>query len=199
MRARCPAHGSRGGTLSVRETSAGTVLLKCHAGCALEEILNAANLSKSDLFADRDRQRDRDRERSAARQRFARDPHSTIIEALNGELAKLRKTLRDELGYDPPLHAFHLNDARSRVRFELGLPEWTLPALQAREWECLPLSMDPAWPALFARALEQETRRRWHAMWPEANAWETDPNGPGYYDRVRAQELAASWLHAMAA
>jgi hypothetical protein len=49
-RARCPAHGSKGGTLSVHEKSDGRVLVHCFAGCAVEEVVGAVGLAINDLF-----------------------------------------------------------------------------------------------------------------------------------------------------
>lgn len=46
----CPAHDDRNPSLSVREGSDGTVLLKCHAGCPLDRIVSSAGLQLSDLF-----------------------------------------------------------------------------------------------------------------------------------------------------
>ena len=48
---RCPAHVDRGPSLSVRETDQ-TVLLYCHAGCSLREVLTALDLTLDDLYDD---------------------------------------------------------------------------------------------------------------------------------------------------
>jgi hypothetical protein len=48
--ARCPAHADRRNSLSVAVGDDGIVLLKCHAGCQLEEITDALELFVSDLF-----------------------------------------------------------------------------------------------------------------------------------------------------
>ncbi len=47
----CPGHQDRNPSLSVGTGQDGRVLLKCHAGCELEDILGALGLAKSDLFA----------------------------------------------------------------------------------------------------------------------------------------------------
>ena len=47
--ARCPAHDDRNPSLTIREGNQG-VLLKCWAGCQLDEIMQALRLSKRDLF-----------------------------------------------------------------------------------------------------------------------------------------------------
>ncbi len=49
--AHCPAHDDRNPSLSVNTGDDGRVLLKCHAGCTLEAILQALNLDPGDLFA----------------------------------------------------------------------------------------------------------------------------------------------------
>src|SRR5574343_113367 len=48
----CPAHEDRRASFSVAQGQNGKVLVKCHAGCSTEAILNALKLRKSDLFAD---------------------------------------------------------------------------------------------------------------------------------------------------
>lgn len=48
-RAQCPAHGSRGLTLSVKRTE-DRALVKCFAGCELAEVLDALGLAVVDLF-----------------------------------------------------------------------------------------------------------------------------------------------------
>jgi hypothetical protein len=48
--ARCPAHEDRHPSLSVGEGAEGRVLLNCHAGCALDAILAALQLTERDLF-----------------------------------------------------------------------------------------------------------------------------------------------------
>lgn len=51
-RAVCPAHESRHHTqsLAIREMSDGTLLLKCHAGCDVGQIVAAVGLELRDLF-----------------------------------------------------------------------------------------------------------------------------------------------------
>ncbi len=48
--ARCPAHEDLHPSLSLSEGDDGRVLLWCHAGCRIEEILDALGLDWSDLF-----------------------------------------------------------------------------------------------------------------------------------------------------
>jgi hypothetical protein len=46
----CPAHDDRSPSLSIGEGDDGRILLKCHAGCDTEVILDAAGLQWEDLF-----------------------------------------------------------------------------------------------------------------------------------------------------
>jgi hypothetical protein len=52
----CPSHDDRRPSLSVREGADGRALLRCHAGCSLEDILAALGLGEPDLFPDGERQ-----------------------------------------------------------------------------------------------------------------------------------------------
>lgn len=49
--ARCPAHDDQHPSLSVGIGDDGRVLLKCHAGCAVKDILTTMGLTERDLFA----------------------------------------------------------------------------------------------------------------------------------------------------
>lgn len=48
--ARCPAHDDKRASLSVSTGRDGRILLHCHAGCAVTDILDALGLKESDLF-----------------------------------------------------------------------------------------------------------------------------------------------------
>jgi 5S rRNA maturation endonuclease (ribonuclease M5) len=48
---RCPAHADARPSLSVRLTSEGKVLLKCHAGCTYDAVVAAAGLSRGEVSA----------------------------------------------------------------------------------------------------------------------------------------------------
>jgi len=48
--ARCPAHEDRRPSLSIRECNDGRILLHCFAGCAVEDVLRAADLDFAALF-----------------------------------------------------------------------------------------------------------------------------------------------------
>jgi hypothetical protein len=51
--ARCPAHGSKGRTLAIREAEDGKVLIRCFAECDVTEVVGAVGLELSDLFPPR--------------------------------------------------------------------------------------------------------------------------------------------------
>lgn len=53
--ARCPAHADKGPSLSLRESTDGSVLIHCFAGCGAAEIVGAMGLELSDLFPPRDK------------------------------------------------------------------------------------------------------------------------------------------------
>ena len=51
----CPAHADRRPSLTVNEGRDGRALLKCHAGCAPEEIVASLGIEMADLFEDKSR------------------------------------------------------------------------------------------------------------------------------------------------
>lgn len=55
--AKCPHHGDRQASLSVREADDGRVLLHCFAGCGNADVVASAGLSFPDLFAAGSRER----------------------------------------------------------------------------------------------------------------------------------------------
>jgi len=50
----CPAHDDKEPSLAIKETDDGYVLIKCFAGCEVEDIVNAIGVNMSDLFPDND-------------------------------------------------------------------------------------------------------------------------------------------------
>lgn len=79
---RCPGHEDRTPSLSVSEGNDGRALVKCHAGCSLDEILRPLGISKSDLF-----------EQETQSYRPPRPPQST-----NGSATSRCFEYRDEKG-----------------------------------------------------------------------------------------------------
>jgi hypothetical protein len=193
FRATCPACGRRG-ALSVSEGRDGVALAKCFARCDLRDITAGVCLQVADLFPKRDRESLS--ERDAQRRRFATAPRKTLDEALKAERERRRAQLRSELGYDRPWRSNDENDVRRRVARAFGITE-APTIVRPFVWECAPHDTDPAWPALFRRALEEEVRRRWLALHSDAAPWETDVTGATIFDRIRAEELAREWMRGM--
>jgi hypothetical protein len=46
----CPAHDDRHPSLSIRQTSDGTTLIRCHSGCGAAEVVRAVGMELSQLF-----------------------------------------------------------------------------------------------------------------------------------------------------
>ena len=53
--AKCPAHGDKGPSLSIRRADDGRVLLHCFSGCSFQEIVVAAGVRPQQLFPESDR------------------------------------------------------------------------------------------------------------------------------------------------
>jgi hypothetical protein len=152
FRARCPAHGSRGGSLAVRVRADGAVLLKCHAGCTAEAVMHALQLELRDLFPNTDTWRQRQAKIAAERQRFRQAPGVTVRVAIERELNCTRDKILAELGYARPLRSAEINAVRARVAAIYGVK---LAPIAAFVWQGAPHDDDPAWPALFERRLRE--------------------------------------------
>lgn len=107
---RCPAHDDRNPSLSIGIGDDGKVLIKCFAGCSLNEVCNSIGLRTSDLFStDSDTERpNRARPKSFTGQSFA-----TADDAV--------RSLIDKLGY--PSASWDYHDERGEhvgvvIRFE---------------------------------------------------------------------------------
>lgn len=48
----CPAHEDKSPSLAIREVDDGKLLVKCFAGCSIDEIVSAIGLSLSDIMPD---------------------------------------------------------------------------------------------------------------------------------------------------
>lgn len=51
-KALCPAHADKNPSLSIRECKDGHILLYCHAGCNLDDIVKEMGITTKDLFVD---------------------------------------------------------------------------------------------------------------------------------------------------
>ena len=65
--ARCPAHDDGSPSLSVRESSDGTVLMHCFAGCPASDVLAAVGMELAELFPDYGRREARPKRRGERR------------------------------------------------------------------------------------------------------------------------------------
>jgi len=50
--AKCPAHEDRSPSLSIKEATDGRVLIHCHAGCEVADVVESVGLELGDLFPD---------------------------------------------------------------------------------------------------------------------------------------------------
>jgi hypothetical protein len=78
-KARCPNHEDRTPSLSVGEGDDGRILVQCHAGCSVEEVVHALGLELSDLFTDTPR------DSPATVQHASGKPHSSTDSTAAGE------------------------------------------------------------------------------------------------------------------
>jgi len=182
-RARCPAHRSRTRSLAISEGRDRVLLIKCHGGCSVADVLHAVGLELRDLFPRVRGRVDELRRHAVDHRRFRRAPHAVVREMLVREVERVRERLRVEFGYDPPLRAEHLNAARQRVASVLGI---RLSSITPFDWEgCAPMDTDEAWPVLYTRAVEE---MRFAGRDPDHDV----------EARIAAEDLAAQWLHALA-
>lgn len=196
VRARCPAHNGQSASLSVRESSDGTIWLKCFSGCSAAAVLGAIGLQLGDLFPKR-------AERSSAEHSdwgnspylLATAPASVVADAIDRDIARRQAIEADRLGYEPPLASRIINAARVSVGLRFSR---TLKPVAPFIWErCFPHCEDPLWPVLFERAIEEEVRARWHFLHPDAEPGDTDPTGHDAFDLIRAENRAAAEVRRM--
>ena len=193
-RARCPACG-KAGSLAIRETNDGTVLVRCFRGCNTKDVTAAIGLDIKALFVARTpiEQRDKAEAESREREAFRRDPEAYLRGALRRAIAQTQERRRRELGYHAPLRSAEVDLCRRRIaaRVSVALCEmpaaigWTLwpggSTTMPAAWEMPGSDEDPEWPGLFMRALEAEIERM-RAVNPNIsletieNPWETIPN-----------------------
>jgi hypothetical protein len=192
--ARCPAHEDRSPSLSIRETSDGTCLVRDFGGCENADVLGAIGLHLADLFRPR---ADRGTSRWGGFDHLlATAPPAVVNDAIAREITLRQARECERLGFEPPLASRVINAARAAVgrRFSRALPP-VAPFL----WErCFPHCEDPLWPLVFDRALEEEVRGRWHFLYPDAAPADTDPHGHDEFDLIRAEARAARNLRQIA-
>ncbi|MDB5093109.1 MAG: hypothetical protein JWO85_1210 [Candidatus Eremiobacteraeota bacterium] len=152
-RAPCPVHGN-GTKRTLRLTEAhGRAYLTCHAGCADTDVLAAIGKQVSDLFPESTREAFRGR----AALPVTREPHKVtrdeLAAALASELERIQDTREAQHGVRPPVTSREVNAARRTVGARFGM---VLRPADPTAWEgFLPHAIDPAFPALFARGIQE--------------------------------------------
>lgn len=77
--AKCPCHDDREPSLSISLGADGRILLKCFAGCSVEQIVRALGLEMRDLFPQRAQQRSRQERVTSVRKYEIRDPSGNLV------------------------------------------------------------------------------------------------------------------------
>lgn len=80
--ARCPAHDDRKASLSISESEDGKALLKCHAGCTIEDICRAAGLDMKELFPENGRRDSGNRGTIVAEYDYTDEAGTLLFQAL---------------------------------------------------------------------------------------------------------------------
>jgi hypothetical protein len=110
--ARCPGHDDSTPSLSIAVGREGRVLLKCHAGCGLADILTPLGLNPGDLFAD---DPDRVERRVAATYNYKDEDGRLLFQVVRYEPKAFRQRVPDGNGG----WVWRLGDTR-RVLYNLG-------------------------------------------------------------------------------
>ncbi len=188
-RAPCPAHGSKGPTLAIREGRDGRLLLKCHARCEIADVLAAIGLKISDIMGSAENEW---RRPIAPKSPPTRDD---IREALRIAAATYRMDHR--LSTAERLVAADVNAIRRTIAARLGI---SLPPIERRCSDSAAggRERDELWPVLLERA--------WREVWICRDGREPccpiegfPAHGPLGYELLEAAEvLAASHLRSIA-
>jgi hypothetical protein len=157
--ARCPSHDDQRASLSLRETSDGTTLLRCFAGCSAQDIVRALNLELRDLFPT-----------SLPLPTQLKQPSRTEIDRIfKEELATARsRRVADRPWSNPRTTIADQNVARRRTNLRCGT---VFPQLAEPWWSELPHANDPAWGFCVERAIfELSLQRQISAEWVKQHA-----------------------------
>src|SRR5580704_15840525 len=113
--AHCPAHDDRSPSLSVAEGSGRRVLLFCHAGCEIAEIVRALGVELRDLFGDD----------ATAVWRSPRTRPKPASGELRGALRREAELYREHHGIVGELRTYEVNAIRRAVagRFSVLLDD----------------------------------------------------------------------------
>jgi len=172
----CPSHEDHSPSLSVAEGSDGRVLLFCHAGCSLENIVAALGLKVSGLFTRT--------KKKALNQRASR---RSFRDALADEFGRL-------LAEGAPATTATMNRVRAKIGRLYGrklapLPPWLHEGYP--NWE-----HDPLWALTFRYYADAALR----ASGSSLSCDDIEQRGGGLPPRVRiyAEEHASRDLHRIA-
>jgi hypothetical protein len=145
---RCPAHGDRLPSLSIREGRDGRTLVRCFAGCDPSAIMHAVGLSLSDLFTD-----DRPRNLAEPSRRLSADD---IQRELQVELERIMADDSQRCDFDVVELPRYRNEARSIIerRFDVQLKRE--PTLW---WQIDPHAVDPVWKICVEQAIRVTAAR----------------------------------------
>ncbi len=135
-RAPAPCHGSRGLSLSIRDGRDGRILVRCFAGCALDDVTRALGIHVVDLFPPGETYRSR--------------PHRAATpDEIRDALERTSAQYRQERGIDDGECLVHadITEVRHRVNVRLGV---TLPPVtrHASDSNAGGHERDPLWPTL---------------------------------------------------
>ena len=192
--ARCPAHDDRGPSLSIGIGRDDRVLLRCFAGCEAVDVARALGLELRDLFDGDDARARADADASAQRRRYDREPKKTLkaFIAEQTEIARAERVARN-LFDTSLLRSRDVNVARARAALVFDVQ---LVAIERFAWEgYAPHDCDPAWPTLFARAVDELAYELAHHRDPVAAPWVTCD--PPHFIFPLAADRAARWLHGL--
>jgi len=187
-RAPCPAHGSKGATLAVRDGRSGRALVYCFAGCKPDAVLQAVGLGLRDLMPPSDRD---SWPRSAPRAAS----HDDVRAALRSATQEYRADHR--IDSELRLTGADANAIRRTVSARLGVNLPPAARTVADSWAA-GRERDPMWPMLLERA--------WREAWILADGREPccpielfASHGQHGYDLLeRAEALAALELQGFA-
>jgi hypothetical protein len=141
-RARCPHHHSRSRSVAISESDLGNTLIKCHAGCDVNDILDTVGLEMADLFAE-----------SLDRQYQPRVRREPTADDVRDEIIKQAERYRAEQGIaeGEEFVAADLNEIRRRATVATGVALAPVPRMVA-DSHCAGHERDPLWPLLLNRA-----------------------------------------------
>lgn len=139
--AHCPAHDDRSPSLSVAEGRAGRVLLFCHAGCEIDTIARALGIELRDLFGD-----------DASAPWHPAAGHRPTTAELRVALCHEAELYREDHDVEGELLTRELNAIRRAVSLRLRVLLYDLQR-QLHEGSYGGRERDPAWSAIFKRAL----------------------------------------------